>query len=430
MADPLNPPPRLDLLPLTAIVWHRKWWLLLFVIAGAGLAYAFSASVTPLYESNVVMYPSSSNSREKMLEDLSFGHEVQAERLMQLLNSTTLLDSLESRFQLATHYGIDKSAVDWYDQLYRMARKRITFHKNKYVSVTISVVDADPESCAEMANEAARLVNVINANIVKEAARASLEIVEKEYMRRQNMVRFLGDSISAIERSTINANQSELAAEIDLHRRRSAGLRDSLDRIRRDYGIFDFGGQITILNQHLTDARANLLEQQGILDVLGKRGNVPDSTIARHEGRLAGARNRVESFEREIARLNGVNKRYSSLSDQLRNESELLLSAELSMQELRFAPDPKLESHRFERMEDDFRWDQLQTQELHTKYQRALSNYLEPVPVAIVVSTGRISHQKIYPHTLTNIAFGAIGCLFAGVLLFTVIDRRRAGAAM
>jgi capsular polysaccharide biosynthesis protein len=419
----------IDFLPMLDLIKERFLALLAFAVAGALAAFIFSKVVTPLYESSVIMYPSNSNSREKQLEDFSFGHEIQAERLMQLLSSNTMLDSLEAKFHLAEHYQIDKTRPDWYDQLLTITRDRISFHKNKYVSVGISVVDADPEFCALVANDAARLVNVINADIVKNAARSSLEIIEKEYQRRLGRVHLMNDSIIGIENTTITETKSKLRDQVTGQQRRIQTLRDSLDNLRRIHNIYDFSYQINVLNEHLAEARANYLQESGILDVIEKNPNSPDSLIQIHRALRSGAKLRVDNFSTDLEKLSRINKRYLQLEGQLELETELNLSASEELQGYQTKIDPNLESRRINRLEDDYRWDQLQTQELNAKYQRALSNYLDPVPAAIVVSNGKASYKKIYPHTLVNLALGGFSAFFFGLLLFSFLDRRKGGVA-
>ncbi|HEX2900651.1 MAG TPA: hypothetical protein VHS96_13095, partial [Bacteroidia bacterium] len=326
-------------------------------------------------------------------------------------------------------YGIDKGKPDWYDQLLSMTRDRITFHKNKYVSVGISVVDADPEFCALLANDAARLVNVINADIVKNAARASLEVVEKEYQRRLGMVHLMNDSIMLLETSTVTETKGKLREQVTAQQRRILSLRDSLDHLRRKYNIYDFSYQINVLNEHLADARANYLQESGILDVLEKDPNSADSLLQRHRALRSGAKLRVDNFSSDLERLTTINKRYLQLEGQLEMETVLNQSASEELQQYQTMIDPNLDSRRINRLEDDYRWDQLQTQELNAKYQRALSNYLDPVPAAIVVSNGKASYKKIYPHTMVNLALGGLGALFFGLLVFAFVDRRKGGVA-
>jgi capsular polysaccharide biosynthesis protein len=420
---------KIDFLPILEIIRRRYLVLLAFTAAGLLCAYIFSKVVTPLFESSVVMYPSNSNSRDKQLEDFSFGHEVQAERLMQLLSSNILLDSLEARFQMAAHYGFDKSQPDWYDNLLEMTHDRISISKNKYVSVGISVVDADPEFCASVANESARLVNVINADIVRAAAKSTLDVVEKEYQRRLSQVNSMNDSIVGIENQTANATKSKLQQQVGDHQRRIQVLSDSLDRLRRQYSVFDFGYQINVLNEHLADARANYLQEQGVLEVLEKGSQMPDTLIQSHRSKLNGAKLRMDNFTTELNRLSTINMRYTVLETQLTMARNLQLAANEGLQEYQMMVDPNLESRRINRLETDYQWDQLQTQELRAKYQKALSNYLDPVAAAIIVSAGKVSHKKIYPHTLVNLALGLFGGFFFGLLLLAFLDRRRGGVA-
>ncbi len=420
--------PSLELLPILDILRRRLWILLGFGVAGFIAAYLISKSLTPLYESAVIMYPSNSNSREKQLEDFSFGHEVQAERLMQLLASNTLLDSLDARFHLAEHYGIDRARPDWYDQLLVLTRERIQFHKNKYVSVTISVIDADPAMCATIANEAARLVNVINADIVKQNAAASLAVIEKEYQRRLGKVRSMDDSIVDAAESTVAVAETRMREEVRIHQMRIVRLRDSLELLRRQYNFFDLHEQLKALNLQLTEAEANYLQENGILEVLESSAQAADSALTRHRSLRNGAKQRVDKFRTELTQLNQINRRYFAMQDQLVMENALQLNANTGLQDYEMMADPNLESRQLNRMEESFRWDQLQTQELNAKYQRALSNYLDPVPAAIVVSEGKASYKPIYPHTMVNLLIGGLSSFCFGIFWFTFWDRRKAGA--
>lgn len=429
MPDTSNNVSPISFLPVLEIIKRRYLYLLALAAVGLVSAYIFSILVTPLYESSVSMYPSNSNSREKQLEEFSFGHEIHAERLMQLLTSNIILDSLEANLHMAAHYNIDKSQPDWYDHLLRITHDRIFISKNKYVSVGISVVDADPVFCATVANEMARLVNVVNATIVKEAARANLDVVEKEYARRRRQVLSMNDSIMGVENSTADATLSRFRNQASAHQARVQTLRDSLDRLRQQYNIFDFGYQINVLNEKLSLAKDNYLQETGMLDVFQKDAKVPDSLISKHLAMQAGAKLRYDSFAIELDRLSRINKRYNDLEYQLEMEASLQSSALEGLQDYEMMVDPNLESRRINRMENDYHWDQLQTQELSAKYQKALSNYLDPVPAAIVVSAGKVSHQKIYPHTLVNLALGGFGAFFFGILLFSILDRRKGGLA-
>lgn len=409
------------------ILRRRWWWLLGLAVCGAIAALIFSKLVTPLYESSVVMYPSNSSSREKQLEEFSFGHEVQAERLMQLLISNTMLDSLEAHFHLADHYGFDKNQADWYDRLLEITHERFTFHKNKYVSVGISIVDADPEFCADVANEMARLLNVINADIVKSAALASLQVVEKEYERRMSNVGAISDSIIGIENATVFTAKAKLQEEVARHQSRIRTLQDSLDKIRRLFNVYEIGDQIQVLNHQLAEATANLLQETGVLEIIEQDPHAPDSMRMRHLALKNGAKMRADRFRDELVRLSAISSRYSALEHQLEEESELRLAANEELLKYDVMVDPSLESRRINRLEDHFKWDQMQSQELKERYQRAMNNYLDPAPAAIVVSEGKASHRKIYPHTLVNIALGTFGGLFFGLLLFSYLDRDRSG---
>ena len=84
------------------------------------VAVAFSGPkfIKPLFESQVILFPSTTNSVSKALlpqsngygdEDIfEYGDEQQAEQLLQILNSGEIRDSVIQKFDLMAHYEIDE----------------------------------------------------------------------------------------------------------------------------------------------------------------------------------------------------------------------------------------------------------------------------------------------------------------------------------
>ena len=76
------------------------------------------SSLNLLFESQVILFPSTTNSVSKALlpqsngygdEDIfEYGDEQQAEQLLQILNSGEIRDSVIQKFDLMAHYEIDE----------------------------------------------------------------------------------------------------------------------------------------------------------------------------------------------------------------------------------------------------------------------------------------------------------------------------------
>ena len=328
---------------------------------------------------------------------------------------------------MVKHYGIDQSDQNWYDQFLAEVKDRIEYHKTKYVSVVVSVKDHEPEMAAKIANASAELVNTINANIVKEGAKSSLEAVKMEFESRQDKIYGMNDSIVDLRSDAFGELVQKLRTDIDGRERRMASMRHQLDEIRRTHNIYDFGYQINVLNEQLADAQASFLQEEGSIQIMESGEMTNDSLIANAKARRNGAQSRKDYFQTQLNSLVRVNDKYSSITEQLEEEVILQKNTRAELQKLGYTVEPTMETHRIKALEDDFEFDQMQMKSLRSQYQNALSNYLEPVPMAYVISPARASYKKIYPYTLVNIVIGGIATGLFGLFLLAFMERRKTG---
>ena len=232
---------------------YRKSILVVLVVA-ALLAIFFSSPwfITPLYKSSVILYPTSSNSISKVListtfkadkDILEFGETEQTEQMLQVLNSDRIRNIIIERHNLMDHYGIKPTQKYPNTRLNKLYDKRIKFRKTEYNAVRISVLDADPELAARIANDISDLYDSTMNAMQKEVAVKAFELVEAEY--------------------------NSLCAEM-------AALEDSLD-VLRSHGVFDYESQVEMLSQQLA-VELGKGNNQGVkniqnqLDILAKYG--------------------------------------------------------------------------------------------------------------------------------------------------------------
>ena len=393
------------------------------MFVAALVSYMVVQLIDPLYESHATLLPSNSNSRDKQLEEFTYGYEIHSERLIQLLSSEIILDSLEVRFNLSDHYGLPLNGPQDWDKLRRKAKMRIQFHKTRYSSVVISVADEDPELAAEIANEVGRLVNVVNSQILKVNAKQTLEAAEKDYEQRLRSISSINDSIIDIKASNATGVELKMLNQVKYREERIRSLRKSLNELRQEHQIFDYGYQINILNEELAEARAIYLQESGNLEVLESSAEVPDSTRVRARARKSGAEKRLAYFQDKLDVLSLVGSKYSDVVAELEIESELLAEAKEALDELRNNLEPEIGTQDLRALEANYNFDHVQMLDLKRNYQRALANYVDPVPVAHIISYARPSYQKIYPKTVLSIMLTAIGTFFMSLVVISIVDR-------
>lgn len=200
-----------------------KWWkhITISTFIGGVLFLGISFTIKNKYKSQVIFYPTTTNSVSKALLEtqpggrqdfLAFGEEEQAEQSLQILQSDEIRDWVIGWYNLYEHYDIDPNEKDAKTKIYKEYEGNVTFRRNEFNAVEISVMDTDPEKAAGMANDIAARHDTIKNKIQQERAREGFKIVSIEYERVKNEIKFLNDSLGKIRALGINdyASQSEV----------------------------------------------------------------------------------------------------------------------------------------------------------------------------------------------------------------------------
>ena len=100
---------------LISFLWSKRIALLIITSIAFVGSISVSLFMTPYYMSRAVVFPTksnsvdfNSNSRNSVVE---FGDESDAERLLQVLISPEIRDSLTEKYDLYAHYEIDSADV-------------------------------------------------------------------------------------------------------------------------------------------------------------------------------------------------------------------------------------------------------------------------------------------------------------------------------
>lgn len=167
------------------IVVFRKWKLLLIVTAIAFISSIVVSLMLPnYYKATAIVFPTRSNSvdfqgtaRNSVVE---FGDEADAERLLQVLISPEIRDSLTLKYKLYDHYDIDSTESQAKAKFQKAYEGNIKFNRTRYNSITIDVYDKEPEVAANMANDIVRLVDTVMNRMIRERSMAPMWAVQSE----------------------------------------------------------------------------------------------------------------------------------------------------------------------------------------------------------------------------------------------------------
>jgi capsular polysaccharide biosynthesis protein len=195
-----------------------------FVIAGiasAVLSAGISLLLKPLYESTVVLYPSSNITEAgTLLGDVDsrtalFGDDDATEKLVQVINSEQVRDYLKERYDLVRHYGIKPGEKYPNTVLSEKMDKYLHCSKTSFGSVEIRVRDRDREVACAMANDMSLRADTVFNNLQRSAAAVMLEEINSTYENQCPLVRQYEDSLLSLSGAAALRIYSTLETEND-----------------------------------------------------------------------------------------------------------------------------------------------------------------------------------------------------------------------
>ncbi|MDP2176466.1 MAG: hypothetical protein Q8K70_11205 [Bacteroidota bacterium] len=240
--------------------WNKQ--LVVLAIATIIISSVASFMITPKYQSTVVFYPTTNNSisnalltdlNQRQKDALEFGAEEEAEKALQILNSSKLTERLVRNYKLMEHYKIDPKSNMKKTKLSEKVSSNFKFARTRYLSIKVDVMDENPEMAAKMANGILDLYDSIKNEIQLEVAIPALEIVRRQMQAKENEINFLKTEIQKLgmEGVTNYIEQTRALAE-EIYKARAAGnMSKVLDLVDQQKNLSQHGGQFTSLTETL-----------------------------------------------------------------------------------------------------------------------------------------------------------------------------------
>ncbi|MBN2273752.1 MAG: hypothetical protein JXR41_15215 [Bacteroidales bacterium] len=209
---------RFSSVDLIVFAWEKKIPLIIITGIAAIASIIISLSMTNLYMSQVVLFPAPNTSVSKyLLSDqyagrvglLAFGEEEQTEQMLQVLQSDQIKNRIIEKYDLMNHYEIDTSFKYKYTLLNKKVQKYIKFKRTKYMSIVIEVLDRDPVTAANIANDISNLVDSTMNRIQHDRAILAFKLVEREYHDVASNIRNMEDSLNVLRSIGIYEYESQ-----------------------------------------------------------------------------------------------------------------------------------------------------------------------------------------------------------------------------
>lgn len=165
------------------------------LLIACSLAGILSVAVTFFLEEEFVsfstIFPTSNNSIDATIDNPNFGYDVEADRLMQILQSNVIQDSVIKKFDLKNYYRIDTTRNIWIDQLNKKYRQSVKFTRTPYMSIIISAQTNNPQLSTDIVNYILSIIDKVRDRIYK----SNLYIAEAMLREEYEKVKFKVDTL-------------------------------------------------------------------------------------------------------------------------------------------------------------------------------------------------------------------------------------------
>lgn len=246
------------------IALFLRWRKQLIILGLLAIVVSSVASfmITPKYKSTVIFYPTTNNSisnalltdlNQRQKDPLEFGEEEEAEKALQILQSSKLTERLVRNFKLMEHYKIDPNSSLKKTKLANKIASNFSFSRTRYLSIRVDVLDEDPKKAAEMANGVLDLYDSIKNEIQLEVAIPALEIVRRQMQAKENEVNNIKAELLklGLEGVTNYEEQSRALAEEVYKARAKGDMKRVDDLMDQQKNLVQYGGQFTALTETL-----------------------------------------------------------------------------------------------------------------------------------------------------------------------------------
>lgn len=195
-----------------------------------------------------------------------YGSGLDVDRLMTIGFSNELAEFLIDSFNLYAHYDIDTNDIKAEFKIKEKLSSLYELVKTKYDAIELSIEDKDQRIVAAMANAARMKINELAQKVIKNSQLQVIGAYESSIEEKENGLRWISDS---------------------------------LQRVRKNYGIFNTESQAEALAVIVSQTESRLIRERERLSALNGSRRVNRDTIAYLSALVQGLEKELESMTSE-----------------------------------------------------------------------------------------------------------------------------------
>jgi tyrosine-protein kinase Etk/Wzc len=207
------------LLLVKIYIWRKKF--IIISACAAVISLVICLLMSPQYKATAVVFPARNFSVSKLLieqnqgaqEDyMDIGDEDDAEKLLQLLNSSEIRNKIADKYDLWTNWEIKKNTAYTQHYLKLKWEDMVSFKRTNFVSIKVEVHDYVANRAADIANSIIDYADTVKFKMTKEIAKQALLITKTEYETTILRIKELEDSLQSIKNLGVLDYPAEMKA--------------------------------------------------------------------------------------------------------------------------------------------------------------------------------------------------------------------------
>lgn len=167
-------------------------------VAAALTAIIVTSLLPSKYEATGILLPPRANDPESVITDPQFGYDIESDRLIQMLESETMLERVADANNLHDYYQVGSDRKDGFALVSKQFRKDVKIIRTRYMSVVIKARMKSPELAADVVNAMIDEANAVRNEVIRTGLDEQMENAEFAFGRKLEQVNQLGDSLYAL----------------------------------------------------------------------------------------------------------------------------------------------------------------------------------------------------------------------------------------
>lgn len=202
-------------------VWHHfQKKIALLTILGLIVSIIASFILPEYFQSKTILYPISMTMADRNIifgqqqgqqEFSYFGNKYDASRILQVANSSEVVDYIINKYHLAEHYHYPVDAKYRYTKVKEEFLDNYHALKNDKDAIEITLLDQDKDTCALMVNDIALKIDEVATRPVIEGKAKIITMLEKELTKKTEELKSFSPESSAEKRANLQAEIKQLS---------------------------------------------------------------------------------------------------------------------------------------------------------------------------------------------------------------------------